>query len=437
MRFADLISLIWDNLGRRKGRVALTAVGVVIGTAAVVTLVSLGAGLQQSATNQLWGINDLSSIQVYPGYGEAMFSSGNVSAYDSSQERLLTTEAITSIEALPGVTNVIAQDMLRTGSEISFGKLYAYSNFTGVNLSDLSALGVDASQGSTALEKGKVVVGAMVSRNFYNPNQRPNDPPVEPPDLMGQTLKFTLIKWSEDGMETRRSYNLEVAGVLAETKGQEDYSVYVPMEVLTQWNEWAQGRKIDRNKQGYAQLIVKAESPNVVVDLAQQITDMGYQAYTPQSTVQGINSFFTTMQIIFGGVGAIALLVAAIGIANTMTMSILERTREIGIMKAIGATNNHILTIFLGEAAGIGFIGGIGGLILGWALCAVINAYAGSYLATQGSGGMLGSTQIAAVIPLWLPFFSVAFATVIGLLSGLYPALNAATLVPVNALKYE
>ena len=160
---------------------------------------------------------------------------------------------------------------------------------------------------------------------------------------------------------------------------------------------------------------------------------MGYQAYTPQAQVESISGFFTIMQIVFGGVGAIALLVAAIGIANTMAMAILERTREIGIMKAIGATNNNILSIFLGEAAGIGFLGGVGGFLLGWLICSLINLLAGSYLASQSGGG----TTLATSIPIWMPFFSIAFATVIGLISGLFPALKAATMVPVDALKYE
>ncbi|NLC14238.1 MAG: FtsX-like permease family protein, partial [Chloroflexi bacterium] len=120
-------------------------------------------------------------------------------------------------------------------------------------------------------------------------------------------------------------------------------------------------------------------------------------------------------------------------IANTMAMAILERTREIGIMKAIGATNNNILSIFLGEAAGIGFLGGVGGFLLGWAICGVINLLAGSYLTSQSGGG----TTLATSIPVWLPLFSIVFATIVGLISGLYPALSAATLVPVNALKYE
>ena len=442
MRFSDLIDLIVANLSRRKGRVFLTAIGVVIGTAAVVTLVSLGVGLQKNATESLWGISDLTNINVYPGYPselEMKGGGGGGGVIIGQQDLvLITPSVIEQIKAIPGVKRVIIQDYIAVGSEISFGKLSSWGNFQGVDVADLADMNLEASQGVTELGRGKLVIGAYINRNFYDPNPRPNAEPMEPPDLMGQILKVTLIKWDQDGTETRRSYNMEVVGVLKETKGESDYNMYMTLDELTRWNEWGMGRKINREKDGYNTILVKAESPKEVVAVSEQIINMGLQAYTPQSMVEGINSFFTIMQIIFGGVGAIALLVAAIGIANTMTMSILERTREIGIMKAIGATNNNILTIFLGEAAGIGFVGGVGGAALGWIISAIINVFAGSYLASQAaSNGYMSSTPIATATPFWLPIFSIVFATLVGLLSGLYPALNAATLVPVDALKYE
>ncbi|MCK9246859.1 MAG: ABC transporter permease [Anaerolineaceae bacterium] len=431
MRFADLINLIVDNLKRRKGRVILTAVGVIIGTAAVVTLISLGAGLQESATSQLWGINDLSNVEVYPGYPTM---DGPMMNFSEDDIKKLTPDVVAQFEAMPGVLRVIIKQMVNTGIEIKLDKLEAWGNVTGVNLDDLADMGVTARQGVTDIsQKGTLVVGSWIENNFYNPNQRPGDPPMEVPDLMGQTLKVDFIKWNQDGTESRKTMQLKVVGVLAESRGEADYNMYMNWDQVNQLNDWVAGRRVDYNKQGYNNLTVKAVSPEVVIELANQISDMGYQAYTPQSQVQSINSFFTIMQVIFGGVGAIALLVAAIGIANTMAMAILERTREIGIMKAIGATNNNILSIFLGEAAGIGFLGGVGGFLLGWAICGLINLLAGSYLASQSGGG----TTLATSIPVWLPLFSIAFATLVGFISGLYPALSAATLIPVDALKYE
>lgn len=432
MRFTDLISLIIDNLGRRKGRVLLTAIGVVIGTAAVVTLVSLGAGLQKSATSNLWGINDLSSIQVSPGYPK--YEPGM--SFNEADIKKITPAVIEQFKGMKGVKQVIIKDSIRGGSLIKFGKMEGWGNFNSVSVPDIKALGIEAAQGVTVVEKGQVILGSQYKNNFYDPNQKPGKEPEQLPDLFGKTIDVQFIKWDNEGNQTIRRGKFEVVGILKESRSEHDWNMYINSDELLKLNEWMVGKRIDFSKEGYSNVVVQAVSPEVVVELAKQITELGFQAYTPQEAVEGINSFFAIMQIVFGGVGAIALLVAAIGIANTMTMAILERTREIGIMKAIGATNNNILAIFLGEAAGIGFLGGIGGVLLGWAICAVVNALGSSLLASGGGGGGAG-TQLNAIIPLWLPIFSVAFATVVGLISGLFPSLNAATMVPVDALKYE
>ncbi len=442
MGFFDLLSLIIDNLGRRKARVALTAVGVIIGTAAVVVLVSLAIGLQKNANEQLAGIGDLTQIQVYPGYkeqgpGMGMAVSVGGPGQPDPNVTLITDDTLAQITAMPGVSEVIPRDYLMAGGSIKLDRLETYPNFIGIAVKDLSTIGVQAAEGTLELSKGNIVVGAMVKNQFYDPRWRPGQPMLEPPELMGKTLRLTLSKYSQEGTETRKVIPLTVVGVTAESRGESDYSIYLPLEDLVAMNEWALGKRINRNRDGYNMLIVKVDDLENVLDLTDQITSLGLQAYTPQSFVQGINSFYLVLQVIFGGVGAIALLVAAIGIANTMAMAILERTREIGLMKAIGATNRDVLSVFLGEAAGIGFLGGLGGIIIGWSAGQVINVLAMAYLAGQAvqTGG--APPSIAVYTPTWLPVFTLVFATIIGLVSGLYPALRAATLIPVEALKYE
>jgi putative ABC transport system permease protein len=441
LRFIDLLRLIFGNLSRRKARVALTAIGVVIGTAAVVILVSLAIGLQRNANEQLYGIGDLTQIQVSPTYGEGpvMVSGGGGGggAGNPIQTKLLTNLALDELRAIPGVEWVIPREFLWAGGMVKYQKLEGWANIIGVEVDDLADFGLEATQGDTALGRTTIVVGPMVANNFYDPRPRPGAEPPAPPDLYDQQVQFIVSKWDSQGNETRKTVSLRVTGVLKETRGESDWTVYMPLDQVKALNEWTQNRRINYNKDGYGMAVVKVADVDQVISITDQITEMGFQAYTPQAFVQGINNFYVILQVIFGGVGAIALLVAAIGIANTMAMSILERTREIGLMKAVGATNRDVLAIFLGEASGIGFIGGLGGVIIGWLAGQGINVIAIVYLANQAGqqGGVPPS--VAVYTPLWLPVFALVFSTLIGMLSGLYPALRAATMIPVMALKYE
>ncbi|HET9913225.1 MAG TPA: ABC transporter permease [Anaerolineales bacterium] len=445
MKLLDLVRLIFGNLSRRKARVALTAIGVVIGTAAVVILVSLAIGLQKNANEQLYGIGDLTQIQVMPAYemegmpmgggGGMVVSSGGP---QSQGPRMLTNSALTELRAIPGVASVIPREYLMTGMIVKYQKLEGGVNIIGVDTADLADLGLEATEGGTELGRGTVVIGALVPANFYNPRQRPGDEPPPPPELYGQQIQLVVMKWDEQtGTEIRKNLSVRVTGILKESRGESDWTMYLPLDQIKSLNEWAQGRRINYNKDGYSQVVVKVQDVEQVLDISEQITEMGFQAFTPQSFVQGINNFYVILQFIFGGVGAIALLVAAIGIANTMAMSILERTREIGLMKAVGATNRDVLAIFLGEAAGIGFIGGLGGTLIGWLAGQGINVIAIVYLANQAGQQGGAPPSVAVYTPVWLPIFALVFSTIIGMISGLYPALRAATMIPVMALKYE
>lgn len=445
MKFSDLIRLVINNLNRRKARVGLTAIGVVIGTGAVIILVSLAIGLQMNANEQLYGIGDLSQISVMPAYGGGggMISpsmgggGGGGSIGTEGDIKLLTNDALDELRAIPGVTTVIPREYLGVNMFITYKKMTGYSGIYGVGTNDLADFGLEAQQGVTTLSRSSVIIGSMVPQNFYDPTLRPGQEPPPPPDLFDQQIQLTLVRYDSDGKEIRKNYSLRVSGVLAESGSEADYSMYLPLEVVKSMTEWANNVRINYNKTGYNEVIVKVENPDKTTEVRDQITALGFQANTPLDFVQGINNFYSILQIVLGGVGAIALLVAAIGIANTMAMSILERTREIGLMKAVGATNRDVLSLFLGEAAGIGFIGGLGGVLVGWLLGQMLNVIAIVYLAQQAAeqGGVPPS--VAVYTPIWLPIFVLAFSTFIGMLSGLYPALRAANMIPVLALKYE
>ncbi len=432
MSVFDLLALVVENLARRKGRVALTAVGVIIGTAAVVLLVSLGSGLQQNAANQLGSIGDLTLIRVNPSYGEM-----GPNTIEPVVSVPLNDEALAQMRGIEGVTAVIPQDYMQGWAILNVDQLEGGGQILGVGTSDLADLGVRPAQGSTELLPGSVVIGYQIPNNFYDPRARPGQEPPPPPDLLNKQISLILVKYDETGTEIRKTVRARVGGILAEARDEPDYSIYMPLKDVEQMNTWFTGQRPDRRKDGYNTVIVRVADVDEVLDIANQITEMGFQAWTPQSFIQGINGFYVVLQVIFGGMGAIALLVAAIGIANTMAMAILERTREIGLMKAVGATNRHVLSVFLGESAGIGFLGGLGGVLVGWTLGQMVNVLAMSYLAQQAAQTGGPPPTVAVATPLWLPVFALLFATSVGLVSGLYPALRAATMSPVTALKYE
>ncbi len=448
MNFFDLIRLVAENLNRRKGRVALTAIGVTIGTAAVVILVSLGVGLQQNFTSSLGGIGALTQINVYPNYGDGgMYypgafvgggggGSGGTGAA-ATQMKMLTPKSISDIQAIPGVVAVVPRDYLQAGAKLQIGRLESYTSLIGIGIKDLSKLDYKLQDGTLELEPGTAIMGAPVMTTFWDPKQRPGMPPPEIPNPLDSSVKLVVSKWDKDGNEIKKTIPIRIVGLIPEARAESDYSVYMLIEDINPLNEWTQGRRINRSKDGYQQFVVTVSDVKIALDVSEQIKELGYQANTPQEFIQGINSFFLILQFVFGGVGAVALLVAAIGIANTMAMAILERTREIGLMKAVGATNRDVLSIFLGEAAGIGLIGGLGGVLIGWGGGAALNLVVMAYLSSQAAqNGSPPPTQ-AVFTPVWLPVFGLVFATLVGLLSGLYPALRAATLLPVNALKYE
>jgi len=428
-----LLVMIWANLNRMRARVTLTAIGVVIGTAAVLVLISLGAGLQRSTAQQFGELGDLTRVTVLPASFFRAFAS--VGMPSTSQESgVLDDEAIAEIKKMEHVVAVTPELQLMANYTISLNRAPGFATVTGIDPEVVGQLGWKLASGSPRLGANQVVVGAKVGEGFVDPQRQRQ---LEPVNLQGRSLSLSLVKFTTEGQQLTRQVRLRVGGVLAESGTQDDVSIFLPLSEVVKLNDWAAGQRTDPGRKGYPQVLVKVDASQNVLAVSNQLELKGYVPISLQATLQGLNVIFSIMQAILGGIGAIALLVAAFGIANTMTMAIYERTREIGIMKALGATNRDVMQVFLGEAGAIGLLGGVVGVLLGMGLSKGIDIFVVYYLGAQQAAAGGEPPQSILFTPAWLVVFDVVFATVVGVLSGVYPAVRAASMKPLMALRYE
>ena len=449
MALRDLLSLVWSNMVRRKARVAMTAIGVTIGTAAVIVLVSLGAGLQRTTREDLGSIGELTEIRVY-----SMSSLVGTGGPGTTTEVRLDAATLEELRQLPGVAAVTPLESLRGSVVVQFNRLEARPQIVGIEASQVQDLGFELGSGTLRLGRGQAVAGGAVAERFYNPqtgqpvgNARgrggavaPGRATEDPPELQGQALKLVLNKQASDGKLAERTVRVRVGGILAESSGQGSDTLYLALNDALDLNRWLSESTYNPDRSGYSQALVKVETPEDATIVEQEINSRGFVAWSAGTMLQTLNTYFLVIQAVFGGIGAIALVVAAFGIANTMLMAIYERTREIGLMKAIGATNRDVMSVFLSEAGGIGLLGGVGGIVVGVGGGALIDLVAGTYLAAQAVQSGADASQAAISIiytPLWLPMFALVFSALVGLVSGVYPAVQAASLDPISALKYE
>jgi putative ABC transport system permease protein len=447
----DLLRLVLSNLNRMRARVILTAIGVIVGTAAVVLLVSLSVGVQANLSGQMEQFGDLTVIQVNPGGSGSMFAMGGTSQRDEVKrdEVKLDEKAIANLRTLPHVVVVTPRVSPQGSLSLKLGRDETYAYIQGIDPEAADQLGWDLASGLPRLARGQIVVGPKVFEGMDfvmmsatgavirgGPGTGASTP--EPRDMQGRTLTAVLTRFDQDNQEVTKSERLRVVGVFKESGGMYDRAIYAARADVEAWDQWFTGKRRSA-RQGYDEVLVKVDAAEHVRDVQNAIDDMGFNTYSSQQIVDQLGQYFLIIRAVLGGVGGIALLVAAFGIANTMTMAIYERTKEIGVMKAIGATNRDVLRIFLAEASAIGALGGLLGVLLGWGGGKAINL-ALQMVILQSQAGAPPPDEPAdpvLITPLWLMLFALGFATLVGLVSGIYPALRAASMKPLRALHSE
>src|SRR3984957_9518772 len=450
MKTRDLADLALRNLGEAMFRNALTTLGVAVGVASLVAMLSLGVGLQQLASKRLSQSGLFDTIFVTPKNSFRGMGRPPREVQPDKPARALDEDARKEIEKLPNVIEVYPQ--VRFFTEVRFNNKPYATVVAGMPDSSKNSGSFDGMQGH--FFSSPTANEAILQIEFAK------DLSEKPDSLLGQEL---ILRYAErQALATNaadppgnagepsggfsvvpRELRLKIVGIV-ETEPAAGYGGYgnarllMPLQTAStlraaQVNDLRDiVRDSNSGKTTYASLSVRAKSPSGVEALETSIKKMGFNAFSLLDASKSLRTFFTVFDSLLGIFGCLALAVATLGIVNTLVMAILERRREIGILKALGAAYSDVQQLFFIEAGVMGFFGGIFGVLFGWLLGRTVTFGTNVYLARQN----LNPIELSSV-PLWLVFSALIFAILVSLAAGLYPASRAAKLNPVDALRYE
>lgn len=450
MKISDLIQMSLDNLLRRKLRTALTVLGVLIGTISVVIMVAFGIGMSaidKEIVEASWSMTEI-RVRSKNQYSEQ--ENHDTSGY-------ITDEAMEIISRIPHVED--QSPLLGTNVILKQGIWEASVSLIGVKRSYMERMklgeGALPPENSTELS---LIVGNTVITDFVNAktNKMYYETGVLPDvDYMNKPLYvifdaqayYTSKFPSEETNRVKppKKYLLKAAGVTEgdfQTYTEFSHGVYVDIDLLKPMLKKVFKKNPIPNqpttKKGkpfkhivYNEAVVYVDDLDHVKDVQKKISDMGFEAESSMDWIEQSQERSNLIQAILGGIGSISLLVAAIGIANTMMMSIYERTKEIGIMKVLGCDMMKIRDMFLIESGFIGFIGGTVGIFFSYIIAFIINHSQIGAVITYEAGSRI------ARIPIWMPPVAIFFAVLISMLAGLFPSLRAMKLSPLSALRNE
>ncbi|MDQ1284451.1 MAG: hypothetical protein QG620_799 [Patescibacteria group bacterium] len=407
MKFIDLFMLSTRMFKARTSRTFLTILGMSVGIGAILFLVSMGYGLQKTLLEKITTSDSLLTLDV---------------AEDKTSTAVLDEAAVEKVKEIPGVGEVSPAVQIRAQGRLN--ELTTDLSVTIVNPTYLKLGGIKMNEGRLLDNEKKegILVSSSVAQIFGKTME----------EIIGKKISFVFFvpktgtensdldstESSEDSYDKIESnVEFEVIGAVEA----DDSIVYINSAALSSLN-------VSR----YSQLKVKCGSNREMEGVQAAITEQGYMVSSLSDTVDQANKVFDVVKIVLMLFGIIALIVSAIGMFNTMTITLLERTEEIGIMKSIGASDSMISLMFIMEATIMGFLGGLVGIIIGWLEGQMFNG-----VVNLVAGHFGGEKVDLFYSPLWFVMAVIIFSAFVGFITGVIPARRASHIDPLDALRYK
>ena len=379
-------------------------------------------------------------------YGSIIDDDGN---WLGSKEQVLDDNLVEMVRQVEHVKAVAP--VLDTSAMLYSGKYETHISLRAIGHEAFAEFGypelISGAYPTAENNQSVVIPTYVLENNFYNPNSRNYE--TKAIDLSKDKLEFKFNPWRYTKNERKKEFKLELTNVAMMPESDNwEYNSYVYMDMdyyKKIYTQYANTLKLEDRKKAMAEMntysfiMINVDNIKNVTQVQEDIEALGYVTYSEMQYLEPLKQTSDMLQMVLGAIGALAMMVSAINIANTMVMSIYERTKEIGIMKVLGCLVKDVKKLFLFEAAMIGLLGGIVGIALSYLASFAINKYGGSLFQTlmQSSGVYDVGDAKFSVIPFWLPFLAAGFAMLIGVLAGYFPARRATKISAIEAMKTD
>ncbi|MBP1756375.1 MAG: hypothetical protein H6Q59_2773 [Firmicutes bacterium] len=441
MRISDLFKMGLRNLSRRKARTVLTVLGVVIGSLSIIIMRSIGYGMENNFESQVMQQGGLTTITVNT-YADIIDDEGK---WLDSKEQKLDDNLVKQIRLIEHVKAV--SPVIQKSAAVYSGKYTSWVNITAMEMDTFEAFDFPSlvyGNYPSFEDSTPIVFGSDTPNEFYDPNSRGYNPVQVDMQKDKVVLKFQDFPVAAK----KKEFSLPMKNIakMEKTNGEFDWNTYMDIKYFKEiYRKYCNTLSLEDRKKAlrtieeYQQIKLNVDNIDNVIAVQDAIEQMGFQSFSMMQYLKPLQEASKTLQMVLGALGAVAMVVSAISIANTMVMSIYERTKEIGIMKVLGCIVTDIRKLFLLEAAIIGLFGGIMGIILGYISSWGINKFGAPVFGALMSGNYMydmANTKFS-IIPIYLPLAALAISVAVGLVSGYFPARRATKISAIEAMKTE